>query len=103
MVVATPAGSVGYARAAGGPVVGPGAGVAVVVPVGPYAVGRDRWVLAPPLGVTIERDEGAVTLFVDGREVSPVEPDDTVEVTAGGRLPVAVVPEADAPVPTHKT
>lgn len=103
MVVATPAGSVGYARAAGGPLVGPGTGVAVVVPLGPYAVERDQWVLAPPLDLTIERDEGGVALFADGREVGPIEPDDTVEITAGGRLSVAVVPEADIPVPTHKT
>lgn len=103
VVVATPAGSVGYARSAGGPLAAPGTGVAVVVPIGPYAVERDRWVLAPPVGLAVERDEGAVSLFADGREVGPVGPGDPVEVTGGDSLRVAVVPGADPPVPTHKT
>src|SRR5699024_275254 len=37
VVVATPAGSRGYARAAGGPVVAAGSGVVTVVPIAPFA------------------------------------------------------------------
>jgi len=43
VVLATPAGSGGYAAAAGGPVLAPGTGVAVV-PVAPFATTHDHWV-----------------------------------------------------------
>jgi len=74
VVLATPAGSHGYPRAAGGPRA-VGGRVAVVVPIAPFAVGPDTWVV--PLAerrvrVTVERDEATVGLFVDGREVTEV-------------------------------
>jgi NAD+ kinase len=75
VVVATPLGSAGYARAAGGPVVGPDAGLAVV-PVAEFAIDRTAWVLAPPVACTVERDEAPVSLVVDGEAVGrvPAEP-----------------------------
>ncbi|HET7325536.1 MAG TPA: hypothetical protein VFJ06_14505, partial [Halococcus sp.] len=45
VVVATPAGSRGYARAAGGPVVVPGSEVLSVVPIAPFSTDPDHWVL----------------------------------------------------------
>ncbi|AFK18529.1 ATP-NAD kinase [Haloferax mediterranei ATCC 33500] len=90
VVVATPLGSSGYARATGGAVVGPDAGVAVV-PVSPYATQNDSWVFQPPLRLTVERDDAPVSLVVDtevAREVAPfesvvVERDDTVPLLLG--------------------
>ncbi|WP_410765340.1 ATP-NAD kinase [Haloferax sp. DFSO60] len=76
VVVATPLGSTGYARAAGGTVVGPDAGLAVV-PVSPYATQTDSWVLQPPLRLRVEREEAPVSLVLDtgvATEVEPYEP-----------------------------
>ncbi|ELZ91720.1 ATP-NAD kinase [Haloferax mucosum ATCC BAA-1512] len=75
VVVATPLGSSGYARAAGGAVVGPDAGV-TVVPVSPYATQTNSWAFQPPLRLTVERDDAPVSLVVDteiAREVAPFE------------------------------
>ncbi|WP_416839023.1 ATP-NAD kinase [Haloferax sp. DFSO52] len=83
VVVATPLGSTGYARAAGGPVVGPDAGVAVV-PVSPYATQTDTWVYQPPLRLTVERDDTPVSLVVDDEVVCDVAPDDPVYITLDG-------------------
>ncbi|MFC7204278.1 ATP-NAD kinase [Haloferax namakaokahaiae] len=76
VVAATPLGSSGYARAAGGTIVGPGAGLAVV-PVSPYATQTDSWVLQPPLRLRVEREESPVSLVLDAdiaAEVAPYEP-----------------------------
>ena len=96
VVVATPAGSTGYARAAGGPVLAPGTGVAAVVPVSPFATDADHWVLpADGVGLRVERDETPVRLVADGRDVGAVDPGRTLRISLGGVLTVAVV-EASA-------
>jgi NAD+ kinase len=77
VVAATPLGSTGYARAAGGPVLSPDTGV-VVAPIGPFSTRSDRWVLRPDLGLTVDREEGDVTLLLDGRDVQRVGPETTV-------------------------
>jgi len=108
VVLATPAGSHGYARDAGGPTVVRGTDAGVVVPIAPFTVDAERWVV--PLGVdgdggcetgtgtgaddpdaggvrlTVERDEAAVDLYVDGERAGRVAPDDPVEVRRAGRL-----------------
>lgn len=95
VVVAAPAGSTGYARAAGGPVVAPGSGVVAVVPVAPFVTDPDHWVLpADGVGLRVERDETPVRLVADGREVGSVEPADTLEVSVRGALTVPVVDES---------
>lgn len=92
VVVATPAGSTGYARAADGPVVPPGVDGLVVVPVAPFSTDVDHWVLPQTgLGLTVERDETAVHLIADDRVVGPVEPDEPVDVTVDGAVETAVV------------
>ncbi|MEF8842288.1 MAG: ATP-NAD kinase [Haloarculaceae archaeon] len=92
VVVATAAGSTGYARAAGGPVLAPGSDVVAVVPVAPFATGADHWVLpADGIGLVVERDETPVRLVADGRDVGVVEPGHTLELSTPGTLPVAVV------------
>ena len=63
VVVATPLGSSGYARAAGGPQLAFGTGLAVV-PIAPFATIADAWVLRPPLSIRVERDD-AVDVFAD--------------------------------------
>jgi NAD+ kinase len=82
IVVATPVGSDGYARSAGGPVVGAGAGLSIV-PVAPFATLSSPWVLSPPLTLTVERDEGDVSLFLDGDYVADVTTDVRVGVERG--------------------
>ena len=81
VVVATPLGSHGYARAAGGPIVEPGTGL-TVVPVSPFATNADAWVLQPGFRLAVERDESRVSLFADDREVG--------DVTAGGSITVSI-------------
>ena len=63
VVVATPLGSGGYARAAGGPQLDFGTGLAVV-PIAPFATIADAWVLRPPLSIRVERDD-AVDVLAD--------------------------------------
>jgi NAD+ kinase len=97
VVVATPAGSSGYARTADGPVVAPETGVVCAVPVAPFATDMDHWVLDDgSVGLTVERSETAVQLQVDDTTVGPVGPDDPVTLSAGQRLSVAIVAESQS-------
>lgn len=79
IVVSAPLGSAAYGRAAGGPVVAPGGGLSVV-PVSPFSTRASPWVVPGPLSLTVERDEGAVSLYVDGAERGDVAPGDRVGV-----------------------
>jgi NAD+ kinase len=101
LVVATPLGSPGYARAAGGPVLGPGAGV-VVAPVAPFATAPDVWVLSvpPALSLSVERDEGPVELVLDGESRRRVGPDDRVTVRRTAELSVLWLPTVAGVAPT---
>lgn len=93
VVVATPAGSSGYARANDAPVVPPETDVAVISPVAPFRTDADHW--AVPLGdveLTVERDETDVQLVADDRIVGPVEPHEPVRIRPDGAVEVAVVP-----------
>ena len=96
VVVATPAGSHGYAAAAGGPIIEPGSSVVSVVPVGSFVTRQVNWVLdSSHVAVSIARDESAVSLFVDGREVGPCSPAQRLELAADAKLSVLVVPESE--------
>lgn len=88
VVAATPAGSHGYARAAGGPRVGLGADAVVVVPVAAFGLGAPTWVLDPGDGLElrVERDEGDVSLIVDGRARRTFSGQASVTLTPGGTL-----------------
>lgn len=93
VVVATPAGSPGYADAAGGPVLAPGPDVAAVVPVAPFATDADHWVFPlDRLCLSVERDDPAVQMVADDRVVGHVEPADPVRLSSDGSVDVAVVP-----------
>lgn len=92
VVVATPAGSAGYAGAAGGPVVAPGTGVVAVVPVAPFATDADHWVLPPgEVALTVARDDAPVELLADDRTVGEVDPGVPVTLPRDGVVTVAVV------------
>lgn len=97
IVVALPAGSTGYARAADGPLVAPGTGVAAVVPVAPFTTDPDHWVL-PVEGLTlaVERDEPPVELLVDGDDAGVVVPGPPVAVDPTAALRTVVVPESSS-------
>lgn len=94
VVVATPLGSAGYARAAGGPVLDPGTGLAVV-PVSPFATAFDTWVVRPPVALSIERDDGPVSLVVDDAATREVAPHATVDVDVAASVELVVPPVAD--------
>lgn len=96
VVVATPAGSSGYARRVGSPVVAPGTGVGPVAPIAPFATDPDHWVLPlDDLQLTVERDETAVTLVADDREVATVAAGDPVTIGVDGTVDVVVAPASD--------
>ncbi|USZ68731.1 ATP-NAD kinase [Halorussus salilacus] len=96
VVVSTPTGSPGYGRGAGGPLLEPGTGVVGVVPIAPFAVNVDTWVLdaTEAVELSVERDEGDVSLLLDDRRVRSVSVHATVEVSRDGALALARVPES---------
>ncbi|SFR47562.1 NAD(+)/NADH kinase [Halogeometricum limi] len=83
VVVATPLGSTGYARAVGGSVLAPGTGV-VAVPISPYTTLSNSWVLGLPVTLSVERDEAAVSLVLDDEVRRTVPADAPVELAVGG-------------------
>lgn len=96
VVVTTPAGSRGYAHAAGGPIVAAGSDVLTAVPISPFATDPDHWVVPlADLSLTVERDDADVELLVDGRTVETVDPGAPVELARAGTLPVVSLPDGD--------
>ncbi|MFC6871962.1 NAD(+)/NADH kinase [Halobellus marinus] len=85
IVTATPVGSTGYARAAGGPQLAPGTGL-VTVPISPYTMHAHPWVLRPPISLSVERDEAEVSLRLDGEIVRPVPTGERLTVRVGHEL-----------------
>ncbi len=95
VVLAAPAGTHGYAAAADGPLLAPGTGVLAVVPVAPFVTDRDRWVLDDTeVTVRVTRDDAAVSVLADDREVGRVGDGGTVVCARDGAVDVAVVPES---------
>jgi len=84
VVVATPLGSGGYTRAAGGPRLVPETGLAVV-PIAPFATKAENWIVNPPVTVTVERDDD-VTVYADQRPVAVGGSELAVELTVGEPL-----------------
>jgi NAD+ kinase len=87
VVVATPLGSGGYASAVGGPRLGAGTGLAVV-PISPFETQRDYWVVAEPVGLSVERDDSAVSLVADDTVVGSVCPGERLTVAPDGSVSV---------------
>lgn len=88
VVAATPLGSGGYASAAGGPELGTGSGVAVV-PVAPFSTTTGVRVVDPPLSLSVARDEGEVTLVVDGEAGDAVPHGVPVRLSRAGTVTLA--------------
>lgn len=88
VVVATPLGSHGYAHAAGGPRLSLDATAVAVVPVAAFGLGAPTWVVGPDDGLrlSVERDEGEVSLLVDGTERRRLAGRSAVDLTPGGTL-----------------
>lgn len=96
VVVATPAGSHGYGRAVGGPVLDAGAGSLAVVPVAAFAIRAAPRVTGADasLTVSVERDEGDISLLVDGTDRGTVPTRRPVRVAVDGALDLVVAPDA---------
>lgn len=94
VVASTPAGTVGYNRSAGGPVVAPETDVVSVVPLAPFATDADHWVLpAEEVTFSVTRDETPVELLADGRSEGIVETGEPIDITYAGAIETFVVPE----------
>lgn len=100
VVLATPAGSQGYARAAGSHVLAPHTGVLAAVPIAPFATSADDWVVPDDdVTLTIERDEGDVSLRVDDQHVTRLHRTDAVAVEPDDDFAVVATPQSRGPWP----
>ncbi|WP_049925139.1 NAD(+)/NADH kinase [Halopiger goleimassiliensis] len=88
IVVATPAGSHGYAEAVDAPRLSPAVEGVAVAPIGPFVTKTRQWVLPTDLACSVERDEGDVRLVVDGRSVGTVSVGTEVAISKAGTLAV---------------
>jgi NAD+ kinase len=98
VVVATPAGTCGYARDAGGPVVPPGSAVLAIVPVSPFATTLDHWVVPnDAVSITVEREDATVDALADDRTIGAADVGEAIRLSADGALDVLRVPEGRSP------
>jgi NAD+ kinase len=98
VVLSTPAGSPGYGRAAGAPVLAPETGVGAVTPVAPFATTDDHWVLPlPTVEFAVLRDEATVELQADGAVVATVEQGATVGVDPAATVDLLALPASRSP------
>ena len=87
LVVATPAGSHGYAAAAGGPLLVSESASLVAVPIAPFVTSATRWVFGmDELSLTVVREEGSVELLTDDVTVTVVDPGERVSIRPDGAL-----------------
>ena len=84
LIVATPTGSTAYSMAAGGPLIGPHAGVFVITPICPHSmsnrslvVGEDSVIEISPAGTGSE----PILFSVDGRDILRIEKESVVRVS----------------------
>lgn len=98
VVVATPAGSSGYARAVGGPILDPAADGLVVVTIAPYRTDPDHWVLGDRVEVTVTRDESDVVAVTDGTDLGPVASGSPISIVADRPYRTILVPQSASPL-----
>lgn len=96
-VVATPAGSRGYARAVGGPIVDPAVEGLVVITIAPYRTDPDHWVVGDSVQVTVTRDESDVVAVTDGTDLGPVAPGSPITIAADRPYRTLQVPQSRSP------
>ncbi|MFP8953033.1 NAD(+)/NADH kinase [Natrialbaceae archaeon A-arb3/5] len=94
VVVATPAGTHGYASAVDAPQLSSAVEAVAVVPIAPFVTQTRQWVL-PHDGVslTVERDEGDVTVVVDGRAFGTISVGTRVRLSVESSLPMISIPD----------
>lgn len=81
IVVATPIGSHGYAHDAGGPRLAAETDVGVVVPIAPFSIDADHWVVPlSDIRLTVDRDDAAVELRLDGHRAGNVSSTETLRL-----------------------
>ncbi|ELZ23905.1 sugar kinase [Haloterrigena salina JCM 13891] len=94
VVVATAAGSDGYAGAVDAPSLSTAVDAVAVAPVAPFVTDTRRWVLPDDrLELTVERDEGPIALVADGRRVTSVGVDARIAVSVEDSLETLSVPD----------
>jgi len=100
VVIATPAGTAGYANRVGTPIAAAETGIAAVAPIAPFATNPDHWLVSDEhLRVTVERDETAVSLFADSQSVCEVAFGDPVTLTTDQSVSIAVVAQSQPRFP----
>lgn len=88
LIVASPTGSTAYALSCGGPIVEPQLDAMVLVPICPHTLTDRPLVIAANQEVTIrllEREETGAGVSIDGHSIGPIEPEDTLRITAAGQ------------------
>lgn len=100
VLVATPAGTPGYARRVDAPIVAAETGVLAVAPIAPFATNPDQWLVADDrVTLTVERDEAVVALFADDRRLGPVARGEPVTLTTDRTIRLAVTPASQPRFP----
>ncbi|QSG10014.1 NAD(+)/NADH kinase [Halapricum desulfuricans] len=100
-VLATAAGTSGYARRLDAPVFGPETRAAAVVPVAAFATSLDQWIVpvpdrGPVLQGRVAREEAGVTLLLDDRDAGRVPPLTSVSIDVVDALRLYRVPESQS-------
>ena len=95
VVVATPAGTAGYAHRVGTPIAAAGTGIVTVAPIAPFATNPDHWIVGDDrVRLTVERDEAEVRLFADDRGIGAVAVDEPVTLTTDRSITLAVLDQS---------
>ncbi len=88
LIIASPTGSTAYALSCGGPIVEPQLDAMVLVPICPHTLTDRPLVIAANQAVTIrllKREGTGAGIAVDGHSIGPINPEDTLRVTAANQ------------------
>lgn len=88
LIVASPTGSTAYALSCGGPIVEPQLDAMVLVPICPHTLSDRPLVIAASHEVSIRllaREGTGAGVAIDGHSIGPINPGDTLHVTAAGK------------------
>ena len=97
VVLATPMGSLQYARAGGGAVCSPTLTGLSVVPIAPYRTNPRHWVLDGHVCIRIARDEERVIVLADDTGVATLDKGDSVTCRLDRKLIICDVADARSP------
>lgn len=106
VVIATAAGTSGYARRLEVPVFSPAVEAAAVAPIAGFATSLDHWVVPlsteqPIVTVTVTREEAGVTLLADDRTVGEVPANAPITTDVVDSLPLVRTSESPSCFPTR--